>query len=59
MDLFMDIITYFGINLVEQAETFPQLLQNFMYSAFAMYIMVCIFRAFANASWKISHDLGR
>lgn len=57
MDIFMDLITYFGIDLIAEAETFPELLQHFMFSLFAMYLVVFIFRAFFAAVWKIKNDL--
>lgn len=57
MEIFLDLISYFGINLIEEAETFPELLQRFLYSLFALYLIVFVFRAFFTAVWKIKSDL--
>lgn len=57
MDVFMDLLAYFGINLVGECETFPEMLQAFFYTLFAIYLVVFIFRALFAATWKLSHEL--
>jgi hypothetical protein len=59
MNIFLDLVSYFGIDALSQAETFPELLQNIFYCLFAVYLIVFIFRLMFNATWKIRQDLTR
>lgn len=57
MDIFMDLIGFFGIDLIAEADTFPELLQSFFFSLFGMYLVVFFARAMFAATWKIREDL--
>lgn len=57
MEFFEIMSSYFGLNNLAEAQTFPELLQTFLCTMFAMYIVVSIFRAVFTATWKIRQDL--
>lgn len=44
MELFNQIIEYFGLHLISEAETFPELLEFSFQSVFALFLVVMIFR---------------
>lgn len=57
MEIFQMMIDYFSLSAISEAETFPDLLQAFIYTLLALYLIVFIFRAFFTATWKIRQDL--
>ncbi len=57
MELFQMLIDYFSLSAIGEAQTFPELLQAFVCSLLALYLVVFVFRAVFTASWKIQQDL--
>lgn len=57
MEIFTELITYFGIEMIGQAETFPELLQYFLMSMFSIYLIVLVISTMFNAVWHIKNDL--
>lgn len=57
MDIFMDLVSFFGIDLISEAETFPELLQTFFLDLFGMYLIVFTMRAMFAATYRIREDL--
>ncbi len=57
MEIFQMMIDYFSLGAISEAETFPELLQAFLCTLLAMYLIVFVFRAFFSAIWKIRQDI--
>lgn len=57
MEIFYDLVSYLGIDLLGSCETFPELLQSFFMMLFAMYIIVMTIKAVISASYKLTNML--
>ncbi|MBD5541358.1 MAG: hypothetical protein HDR00_09260 [Lachnospiraceae bacterium] len=57
MELFDLITVYFGLDKIAEAQTFPELLQAFLYTMFALYLVVFLFRAVFSVSWRLQQTL--
>lgn len=57
MELFDLITIYFGLDKIAEVQTFPELLQAFLYTMFALYLVVFMFRAVFSASWRLQQSL--
>lgn len=57
MEIVTQLITYFGLDLISDAETFPELLQAFFCSLFALYLVVFTMRAMFAATYKIRQSM--
>jgi hypothetical protein len=57
MEILMELISYFGIEMIGEAETFPQLLQSFLTTMLAIYLVVIVITELFKATWHIGHDL--
>lgn len=44
MELFQQVIDYFGLPLISEATTFPQLIGALFISIFSIYLVVLIFK---------------
>ena len=53
MEIFEYLINYFGLDLIGSAETFPELLERFLFAMFAIFLIVAVFRAFFWFAWKM------
>ncbi|MBP3458499.1 MAG: hypothetical protein J6K58_04765 [Lachnospiraceae bacterium] len=53
MEILTYLITWFQLDLIESAETFPELLQRFFFVLFAMYLILSVFRALFWFAWKM------
>lgn len=57
MEIFMDLISFFGIDLISEVDSFPELLQAFFFAMFGLYLIVFTMRAMFAATYKIREDL--
>lgn len=59
MEIFQMIVDYFSLNAISEAQTFPELLQALVNILCCMYLILMIFRALFNASWRIQQGFNR
>lgn len=59
MEIFIEIITYFGIPAISEAETFPELLEYFLTTGFSLILIITVMRALIGATHKINDRLSR
>lgn len=59
MEIFQMIVDYFSLAAIGEAQTFPELLQALVNILCSLYLIVMIFRAVFNASWRMQQGLGR
>lgn len=59
MEIFKIMTDYFTLTAIGEAQTFPELLQALINILCCMYLIVMIFRAVFNASWRIQQGIGR
>lgn len=55
----MEIITYFGIPLISEAETFPELLEYFLTTGFSLFLIITVMRALIGATYRVNNHLSR
>ena len=59
MYIFNELLTYFGIDRLSEYATFPEFLEWFFTCAFAVALVLFIFKFFFSAVWQIQNNLLR
>ena len=57
MEIFLNLLSYFGIDLLTEQATFTDLIQFMMLSFLAMFLVLFIFKLFFAAVWQIQNRL--
>lgn len=59
MEIFTELLSYFGVPMISQASSFAELLQFFLLCVFALYLILFMFKFLFNAVWQIQNNLLR
>lgn len=59
MEIFTQLLAYFGVPLLSEASTFVELLQFFLLCVFSIFLILFVFKFLFNAVWQIQNNLMR
>lgn len=57
MDIFLNLLNYFGIDRISDQSTFPELVQFCFMCCLALFLIIMIFKFFFSAVWQIQNQL--
>ena len=56
MDIFLNLLNYFGIDRISDQSTFPELVQFCFMCCLALFLIIMIFKFFFSAVWQIQNQ---